>query len=457
MGDHLHGHLPDDHPLAPAARLAEFRWPVRAFVNYRRDDLWEADCRRLPRALARLRRGARAFAETRIRPLSAELDLLGHWSPQERPPAIDHLLAEAGRAGWLTYVLPRPVGSMPWSAARYPLVWQVSLVIEEFAWACGGLMLLLSAHHLGVMPLLLSGRLKDLRRHLLPIYRGCRRGDWRLMAFAITEPGAGSDVEDGHGAASARPGLVARRVEGGWRLCGSKCYISGGDLADRLTVFAAIEGRGLDSWTCFVVPADSAGFRVSRTELKMGMRASGAAQLEFDEVFVPNDNVVGKVGQGWTLNRAVLNASRLPVAAMGVGLARAATECAIEFARSYRLGPRALVDYQDVQMELAEMVAETRAMRSLLWQEARHARAPRQLHSALVKFHATDRAQQVIERAMALLGDHGGRHELTIERIFRDVRLTRIFEGTNDINRLALIEDWQHALMPADRPSHSGV
>lgn len=312
-------------------------------------------------------------------------------------------------------------------------------------------MLLLSAHHLGAMPLLLAGNARQLLSDLPDVYRACERGEPHLMAFAITEPGAGSDAEDGHGASMYRPGVVASPVAGGWKLNGRKCYISGGDLASSATVFAALQGEGMESWTCFHVDAASPGYKVVRTELKMGMRASGAAEFEFSDVFVPHRRVVGALRQGWTINRATLNASRIPVAAMGVGFARAAAEAALDYARRYRLAGRALIEYQDVQLQLATMLGEVRAMRSLVWQEARHAWRPRQLHASLSKFHATDRAQRVCEMALALLGDHGGLHEEKVEKIFRDVRLTRIFEGTNQVNRLSVIEDWQDQLMD-DRP-----
>ena len=447
---HLDGHLPLDHPLSPRGRFATLPLLTRPLVEYRAEDLWETDTARLPRALARIRRRARDFAERRLAPLAATLDLADHLPPGESHPAVHDLLVAAGREGWLSYFLPPPFGTMPWRAAIHPPIWSCALIVEEFTRVCGGQMLLLSAHHLGAMPLVLSGSLATLRRFLLPVYRDCRRGDPHLMAFAITEPAAGSDVEDGHGAAHHRPGVVAKPVAGGYLLNGRKCFISGGDLARSLTVFAALDGEGMDSWTCFLVDAASPGFRVTRTELKMGMRASGAAELEFDDVFVAADRVVGRLRDGWALNRAVLNASRIPVASMGVGFARAATEIAVDFALRHRLGGRRLIDRQDVQTHIADMVAETRAMRSLVWQEARHAWRPRQLQASATKFHVTDRAQRVCEMAMDLLADHATLHENRLEKILRDVRLTRIFEGTNQINRLAVIEDWQSELLPAD-------
>lgn len=444
---HLQGHVPSNHPLSPHWQYAEFPLMARLFSHYPVTDLWETDFARLPKALGQQRRKARAFAEQHLLPLADQIDQDPHRPAGSCHPAIPGLLQEAGKQGWLSYFLPAPLGKMPLGCLPHPLIWHACMVVEEFSAACGGLMLLLSAHHLGAMPLLLSGNLGTIFKHLVPVYRSCQRGDPHLIAFAITEPGAGSDVEDGHGASTYRPGVVAKPVQGGYLLNGRKCFISGGDLAKSATVFAALEGEGMESWTCFYVDCSAPGFKVARTELKMGMRASGAAELEFTDVFVPHDRVVGGLRKGWAINRATLNASRIPVACMGVGLARAATEAALAFARQYQLGGKALIQYQDVQMHLATMVAETRAMRSLVWQEARHAWQPRQLHASLCKFQATDRAQHVCEMAMDLLAEHAGLHRNRVEKIFRDVRLTRIFEGTNQINRLSMMEDWQDQLL----------
>ena len=450
--NYLEGHLPAGHRLSPHWQFGNLPLIGRALTDYPVNDLWETDFARLPRALAKQRRRARSFAEQYLMPAAAELDLAPHLPVGQCHPTSQRILCEAGKQGWLSYFMPAPLGSMPWGSVPYAPIWQCSLVVEEFSRACGGLMLLLSAHHLGAMPLILSGSVSTLMRHLVPVYRRCERGEPHLIAFAITEPGAGSDVEEGHGAEVYRPGVVATPTEGGYLLNGRKCFISGGDLAKTATVFAALQGEGMASWTCFYVDCTAPGYKVTRTELKMGMRASGAAEIELTNVFVPSDRVIGGLRNGWALNRATLNASRIPVASMAVGFARAATETAVEFARRYTLGGKALINYQDVQLHLATMVAETRAIRSLVWQEAKAGWQPRQLNTSLCKFHATDRAQRVCEMAMDLLADHGGLHENKLDKIFRDVRLTRIFEGTNQINRLSMIEDWQTQLLDFDHP-----
>jgi len=447
---HLEGHLPADHRLSPHWQFSNLPLIGRVLANYPVNDLWETDFARLPRALAKQRRRARTFAEQHLMPAADELDLAVHLPAGECHPTAHRILCEAGKQGWLSYFMPAPLGSMPWGTVLHAPIWQCSLIVEEFSRACGGLMLLLSAHHLGAMPLILSGRVNNMLRYLAPVYRSCERGEPHLIAFAITEPGAGSDVEEGHGAEVYRPGVVATPTEGGYLLNGRKCFISGGDLSKTATVFAALQGEGMDSWTCFYVDCSDPGYKVARTELKMGMRASGAAEIELTDVFVPSDRIIGGLRNGWALNRATLNASRIPVASMGVGFARAATETAVEFARRYKVGGKELIHYQDVQLHLATMVAETRAIRSLVWQEAKAAWQPRQLNASLCKFHATDRAQRVCEMAMDLLADHGGKHENKLEKIFRDVRLTRIFEGTNQINRLTMVEDWQAQLLDFD-------
>lgn len=443
----IDGHLPLGHRLSPQQQYQDLPILARALTDSPLQDLWMADSKRLPWGLARLRKKARAFAEQHLAPLAAELDVAEHLVPGEMHPKVAEVLKIAGEQGWLSYFMPWPLGSLPYTVAPYPLIWSCALVVEEFSRVCGGLMLLLSAHHLGCMPLILSGQFKQIMGPLRTIYQDNLRGQPHLAAFAITEPQAGSDVEDGLGASLYRPGVVATPTKGGYLLNGRKCFISGGDLARSITVFAALEGEGMESWTCFYVTTPTAGFSVARTELKMGMRASGAAELEFHNVFVPEEHIVGGLRQGWVINRATLNSSRIPVASMGVGFAVAATEQAVEFARNFKLGGKALINYQEVQLQLATMLAETRSIRSLIWQEARHAWRPRQLNASVCKLQATDRAQVVCEMAMDLMGDYATLHSHKIEKIFRDLRLTRIFEGTNQINRLSIIEDWQPQLL----------
>ena len=447
--DSLRGHPSADHPLSVRTALKQLPLLVRPLVDYEPTDPWEADTRSLPAVLARYRRRIRDFAQRHLEPVAARADLAAHDSAEAKQLARS-VLAAAGEEGLLDDMLPAPLGSTDPRILRHPLPFTASLKAEELAAVDGGLMLLISAHTLGVAPLLVSGDLAMIRRQLVPACRESRAGSPHIFAYAITEPAGGSDVEDSEGARTYRPGVVARPVEGGFRLTGRKCYISGGDIARSIVVFAALKGEGIESWTAFLVKDDDPGFDVVRTELKMGMRASGAAELEFDDVFVGHDRVVGKLRDGWALNRAILNMSRIPVGAMGVGFARAATEAAEQFVCRARLGTRRLIDYQDVQLDLADMRATTRAARSMVWAAASRTQAIQREASA-VKFYATDAAMDVCTRAMDLLGNHAMLHHNRVEKAYRDARLTQIFEGTNQLNRLAVIEDNQQRLLAMSR------
>jgi alkylation response protein AidB-like acyl-CoA dehydrogenase len=444
---HLDGHLSADHPLSPRGLFDTLPGVIRPLVTPKLATVWEQDTATLPPALARARRRYRSFAERELRHRALALDLAPHAGPDQVLPEVAELLKIAGRDGMLTDLLPRPLGSASLGSYRYPLVWTQALRTEELARVCGGQMLLLGAHSLGVIPIVFAGDLRAMRRFVLPAYRETMAGQPHIFAYAITEPAAGSDAEEGHGASESRPGVVAKRVDGGWSLRGRKIFISGGDIAKSITVFAALENEGIESWTCFLLTSEMPGFEVVRNELKMGMRASSAAELAFHDVFVPDDHVIGSPRQGWAINRATLNASRYAVAGMAVGLAQGATEAAIDFACRTRLAGKSLMDFQEVQLLVANMMTETAAIRGMLWQAARKAYVARQDRSSMSKFHCTDGAVRVVEMALELMGNQATLHASGVEKIYRDARLTQIFEGTNQINRLSVIEDQQEQFL----------
>lgn len=433
------GHLPAHHPLSTRTAFKGLRPLGRGLVDYEPATLWEIDTATLPPPLRRLRREARDFARSVIRPHALAEDL-------EHGPGRDAVLAAAARAGYLSDLVPWPLGSARVSTYTRPFHFGICLKMEEFTAACGGLGLMLGAHGLGAAPIMLSGDLDAMRRHLLPVVRENRAGRPSIFAYAITEPSAGSDVEEGEGASRrGRPGMVARRVTGGWKLDGRKVFISGGEIADSVTVFAALEGEGMASWTCFVVRKGSPGFSVPRTELKLGQRASGAAELLLEDVFVPDENVVGGLRNGWAINRAVLNYSRIPVGAIALGIARGAMEHAVDWARATPLGGKRVIDHQEAQLAIAQMAMDTWAMRSMVWRAASEWTA-RQAVAAATKAFCGDTAVRVCETAMELMGDHGLLHAGGAEKAYRDARLTQIYEGTNQINRLAVIEDQMEEL-----------
>lgn len=442
----LDGQLSPLHKLNPAQFFKSLSFLGQSLTRYKAQDFWEIDTKRLPSSLAKHRRLARHFAQQHLTPNIELFDNLAHQKVGHLHPAAQELLSQAGKAGLMTNMLPAPFGSAAVTDLRFAKAYKSIIQIEELATVCAGQMLLLSAHQLGIAPIALSGDLKAMWRFLKPMSEDFLQGKPHLFAYAITEPAAGSDVEDGFGATHNKPRVIAKPYGDGYVLNGTKCFISGGDIAQKITVFAALENKGFESWTAFVVDANNIGLKAIHTELKMGMRASTAAELCFSDAYVAKEDIVGGLEQGWALNRSTLNASRYPVAAMGVGLARRACELALDFCCRTTLANKPLIAYQDIQLQIAQMIAQTRAMRSLLWQQA-HSMQPIQSEASMSKFYITDKAQEVCEMAMMIMGEHAVSTSCGIEKLLRDVRLTRFFEGTNQINRLSVIEDMQPFLL----------
>lgn len=424
----------------PAIAMRHMRELTRFLAGYAPSTIWEVDTAAFPGPLQQYRRSCRIFAQSWLKPYALTMDAI------KNSALRDVILREAGKGGFLSDMLPWPLGAGSPGVFLKPLHFFSAIKMEELCAACGGLGLMIGAHGLGMAPIVLSGEVAAWWRFAVPMNQSNLRGDIRIAAYAITEPAAGSDVEDTDGARLYRPKMRARRVPGGWSLTGRKVFISGGDIADSVCVFAALEDEGMDSWTCFLVRKGMPGFALGRNELKMGQRASSASELVFEDVVVPDNHVIGGLRNGWSLNRTVLNYSRMPVGAIALGIARNAFEAALEFAAAHSLAGRKLADYQEIQLMLARMFTLTSAMRSMIWDSASTWTA-RQYKASAVKVFCSDTAMQVCELAMELMGNHGLSAAHTAEKAYRDARLTQIYEGTNQINLLGIIEDQHEEIM----------
>ncbi len=419
--------------LTPREARSRLNLMGRLLYDARSIDLWKRDTATLPRVFRSMRRRYRAFAQREIAPLALQADL--------DPPSVDikGLFLKSAREGFQTELTPWPIGNARYRALFHSLIMAPALKAEEFCAACGGLGLALLAHDLGMAPLFASGDLRALFKWMRRIYREIRDGEPAIAAYAITEPNAGSDVEETQGASRARISCRARKAPGGWRISGTKVFISDGAVAKWITLFAALEKEGMESWTCFLLDKGMEGLSVGRSERKMGQRAADASELILEDVFVPHERVIGPLRGGWAINRNVLNFSRPVVGAIALGIARGAWERALDFCHQTRMGNRPLISYQDVQLELADMLAKIQAMRALVWQAVSY-RVPFQTASSITKVFCSDTAWEVCNQAMAILGDHGFLHCHGVEKAARDARLTQIYEGTNQINRLAIVE-----------------
>jgi alkylation response protein AidB-like acyl-CoA dehydrogenase len=304
------------------------------------------------------------------------------------------------------------------------------VAIEEVSKACATSGLILAVHDLGTLPIKLAGS-AELQDRVLPRYAS---GEW-LAAFALSEPDAGSD-----------PGAMRTKAvkDGdGWILNGTKNWISQAGVAGAYVVFAVTDASVSSSKgiTAFLVEADSPGFAVAKLEHKMGMRGSPTGVLTFDDVRVPDANVIGEVGKGFKVAMQTLDHSRLGVAAQALGIAQGATDFAANYAKERVAFGKPINELQGVAFKLADMETRTAAARELLYRAA--AKADRHepdlgKYSAMAKLFCSDTAMAVTVEAVQVLGGYGYVTEYPVERMMRDAKLTQIYEGTNEIQRVVI-------------------
>ena len=374
---------------------------------------------------------ARGFAARYVAPRALELDK----NPES--PLRDELIREAAKAGLFGNSLPEFLGGL----GHDPLTG--ILVTEELAAACSGCAVLFGANMLGLSPILLSGDLEAIERFVKPISESWETDQPRLAALAATEPGMGSDFIQGHPEGRART-RVERKGDG-YLINGRKVFISNGSLASLVTVFASHDPDApiRESMSCFAVPTDSPGFAVGQIFDKMGQRACPAAELLFDDVFVPEDHLIGKERGGWELNRLIMSVTRTPVATIALGIARAAYDRALNYAAERVQGGQLIVRHQAVQLMLADMAIRVEAARGLVWRAAASAVAgkPSLKLASMAKTFASDAAVANAADAIQVLGGNGYMREYGVEKLLRDAKLTQIYEGTNQINRFEIMAE----------------
>jgi len=367
---------------------------------------------------AALRDAVRVLADERIAPRAAEIDRTA-----EFPWDVKELLASHDI---LSLPYPETYGGLGGDLLT------VCLAIEQISRVCATSGLILAVQELASLPLLLAGSDEQKQRWFPDLAAGKL-----LIAFALTEAEAGSDV------AAAR--TRARSDGDAWVIDGSKRFISQGSVADLITVFAvtdeAEDAPRHKRLSCFIVEKDMPGFTVERIEHKLGIRGSPTAELSFKGVRVPDANRVGAVGQGFELAMRTLDRSRPGIAAQAVGIAQGALEVAAAYARERTQFGRPILEFQMVGAMLADMDAQTEAARQLLYKacteiEAGSAEAGR--WSAVCKLVAGDTAMRVTTDAVQVLGGYGYIDEFPVERMMRDAKITQLYEGTQQIQRLVI-------------------
>ncbi len=370
----------------------------------------------LPQEHRDLREAIRKIVTERVAPRAAEID-----AKAEYPHDLRALFAEHDLFG-----LPFAVEHGGTGTGTLML----NVAIEEVAKACASTALLLMVQELGTLPLKLFGSAPQQERFL----PRCATGEW-TPAFALSEPEAGSDPG----------GMRTRAVRDGdeWVIDGTKNWITNLGIADFYVVFAVTDpavghARGIGA---FVVEADRPGFSVGKLEHKLGIRGSPTGQPIFEGVRVPAENLIGDEHEGFQIAMATLDRSRLGVASQALGIAQGATDYAVAYARERRQFGRSIDTFQAIQFKLADMETQCAAGRELLYKaccKVERGEADMGKYSAMAKLFNSDVAMKVTVEAVQVLGGYGYVSDYPVERMLRDAKITQIYEGTNEIQRLVI-------------------
>jgi alkylation response protein AidB-like acyl-CoA dehydrogenase len=358
---------------------------------------------------------ARDFATERLAPGAAERDRIGE------PPR--DLLTQMGRLGLMGMGVPEE-----WDGAGADFLAYV-LALEEIAAADGAVSTIMSVNNSPVCAALLRyGSPAQKERYLKPL----ARGEW-IGAFCLTEPQAGSDA--------AALQTRARRAGDQWVINGVKQFITSGSIARVALVFAVSDpGAGKRGISCFVVPTDTPGFRVASIEKKLGQKCSDTCQIVLEDLTVGDDALLGAEGEGYRIALANLESGRIGIGAQAVGMARAAFEAALAYAGERQAFGTAIINHQAVAFRLADMATRIEAARQLVHNAARlkDAGQPCLKEASMAKLFASEMAERVCSDAIQIHGGYGYLADFPVERIYRDVRVCQIYEGTSDVQRLVI-------------------
>jgi len=358
---------------------------------------------------------ARQFAEQRLKPFAAD------WDREHRFPR--EALNEMAELGFLGMLVPEEWGGAQTGHLAY------AMALEEVAAGDGACSTIMSVHNsVGCMPILKYGSNLQKEQFLRPLAAGQMLG-----AFALTEPQAGSDASDLR--------TRARRDGNDYILNGSKQFITSGSHAGMVIVFAVTDPEaGKKGISAFIVPTDTPGFSVVRVEEKLGQHASDTCQLQFDDLRIPASLRLGEEGEGYRIALGNLEGGRIGIASQAVGMARAAHEAACAYARERQTFGKPIIEHQAVAFRLADMATQIAAARHLVQHAAvlREAGLPCLTEASMAKLFASEMAERVCSAAIQTLGGYGYLKDFPLERIYRDVRVCQIYEGTSDVQRMVI-------------------
>lgn len=306
-----------------------------------------------------------------------------------------------------------------------------AIALEEIGWGCGSTALAIAAHNgLGTTPIVLYGS-EELKRKWLPLIAS---GKNKLAALALTEPGAGSDLQGG---------VVTKAVKDGneWVINGAKMWCTNASIAEYIiTLVRTDPAGGSRSLSQILIPTDAPGLKIGPAEKKMGLHGSPTHAVTYEDVRVPLDTLIGEEGQGLQQTLSTLDGGRIGIGAISIGLAQAAFEHAVNYARERKAFGKAIADQQAIQWMLSDAATEIEAARNMLYKAAwlKEGKRPYNKEAAMAKVFATEMAERVCRNAIQIHGGYGYSSEYPVERIYRDARLMTIGEGTSEIQRIVI-------------------
>ena len=366
----------------------------------------------------------RDFAENEVKPLAQEVD------EEERFPR--ETVEKMARYGFLGIPVPKEYGGQGADPLAY------AMCVEELSKVCGTTGVIVSAHtSLCVDPIMTFGTEEQKQKYLVPLAKGEKLG-----AFGLTEPGAGTDAQ----------GQQTKAVlDGDERvLNGSKCFITNGKEADVYVIFAVtgkIEKRGkmMKEISAFIVEKGTPGFTFGTKENKMGIRGSSTYELIFTDCRIPKENLLGQQGKGFNIAMHTLDGGRIGIAAQALGLAEGALETTINYVKERKQFGRAIGAFQNTQFQLADMATKVKAAQYLVYaaamKKAEYQKNPKVSYSveaAMAKLYAAEVAMEVTTKAVQLHGGYGYIREYDVERMMRDAKITEIYEGTSEVQRMVI-------------------
>jgi len=362
-----------------------------------------------------IRDTVRGWAQAKVRPHAQEWEAVGAY-PR-------HVFAEMAELGLFGMTAPAQ-----WGGAEADYV-SYALALMELAAADGGLSTIVSVHNAPVVAAMLGHGSDEQKRRFLPgLCSGALIG-----AFALTESDAGSDA----GAISTR----AVRADGGWRLNGSKQFTTSARIAGLTMVFAVTDPEaGKRGLTAFLAPAGTPGLVIAKVEHKLGQKASDTCALSLDDMVLDDSLVLGQPGQGYAIALANLETGRIGIGAQSVGMAQAALDIAVAYAKERRTFGKPIIEHQAVGFRLADLAARLEAARQLVLHAAalKDAGQPCMAEASMAKLVASETAEQVSSGALQTLGGYGYLEDFGVAKIYRDVRVCQIYEGTSDIQRMVI-------------------